>query len=66
MDNRTKKTNNKRFVVKQRIESGGFCELFSAISPLRPRGHVCDGTISAEIRRIFRGFIFGEEIPLSR
>ena len=52
--------------VKQRIESGGFCELFSAISPLRPRGHVCDGTISAEIRRIFRGFIFGEEIPLSR
>ena len=52
--------------VKRRIESGGFCELFSAISPLRLRGHIGGCTIPAEFRRIFRGFIFGEENPLSR
>lgn len=52
--------------VKRRIESGGLCDLFSAISPLRLRGHIGGCTIPAEFRRIFRGFILEEEIPLSR
>ena len=52
--------------VKRRLESGVFCELFSAISPLRLRGRSGSGMIPAVLRHISRGFIFGEETPLSR
>ena len=52
--------------VKRRLESGVFCELFSAISPLRLRSRSGSGMIPAVLRHISRGFIFGEETPLSR
>ena len=54
------------YTVKRRLESGVFCELFSAISPLRLRSRSGSGMIPAVLRHISRGFIFGEETPLSR